>query len=42
MICFVNAAGANADISMVAVRKIIDLYPLYDKFLMESKGIKRK
>ena len=25
----------NADISMVAVRKIIDLYPLYDQFLAE-------
>ena len=25
----------DADISTVAVRKIIDLYPLYDKFLME-------
>ena len=31
----VSHITGDADISMVAVRKIIDLYPLYDKFLME-------
>ena len=33
--CDVDHIVGNADISSLAVRKIIDLYPVYDKLLME-------